>query len=117
MTSGRCGAILGRSFVKSIPHSQSILPSNYMKIRAHTFGIEWIAVLTASIVSSCATVTNSNDSICSKIEAFERAPFNHNQTRRSVTLKWVGDWMDFENGFGKNCEFDSADKASKELCA
>ena len=79
--------------------------------------MRWLAVLTISILSSCATLPNSNESICSMMDAYEAAPFEYGQTRRSVTLKWVGDWMDFENGFGKNCEFDNGDLASKELCA
>ena len=51
------------------------------------------------------------------LDAYETAPFENGQTRRSVTLKWVVDWMDFENGFGKGCEFYEDDLASKELCA
>lgn len=87
-----------------------------MKRSLHRNKIQWMTILATSLLSSCATLPNSNDSICARINAFEKAPFVDKQTHRSVTLSWMGDWMDFENGFGKNCMFSESDTASKELC-
>jgi len=77
--------------------------------------MKWVFVFAALGLSSCIHLSESDESICAKMNTYENAPFNENTKSRSVTLKWVGDWMDFENGFGKECEF-TEDQASKSLC-
>ena len=71
-------------------------------------------MITALVISSCNTSGESEEPICSKLSSYESMPFG-DQSRRFVTLKWVGEWMDFDGGFGKSCQF-SEDKESKDLC-
>ena len=80
-----------------------------------SYRMEWACGALALLISSCATLINSDSQICSQIRNYEKAPFAQGQTRRSVTLKWVGGWMDFENGFGKGCLRED-DAASVTLC-
>jgi hypothetical protein len=79
--------------------------------------LKLIPIIAALTVTGCSSFPPAKDDICSKVNEFAEAPMLEGQSLRSVTLFWHGNWMDFENGFGKACRYSKEDSVSKSLCA
>ena len=59
------------------------------------------------------------DELCARLRAFQTAPFDKDAEgkplRRAIELHWIGAWMDFDNGFGKQCRYGGT-APGKALC-
>jgi hypothetical protein len=62
----------------------------------------------------------ADEEMCRRLRAFEQAPFERGADGKAqlrfVEVHWVGCWMDYDHGFGSNCQH-SPDQAARELCA
>lgn len=75
-----------------------------------------------AIVCALAVLTLSanaaDDEICTRLHAFETAPRplgETGSTRDWIEMRWVGAWMDFDNGWHLECRHSSSNSAA-ELC-
>ncbi len=77
------------------------------------------SLLAVAIAAALATASTARaEETCDQIDAFHAAPFDATVTpagRRWVEMRWVGGWLDFEDGFGLEC-ISSPDEGSKSLC-
>ena len=81
-------------------------------------------VCIASVLAGCASARvqgpAADDDLCTRILAFQSAPFEKDAEgkpiRRAIELHWVGLWLDFDHGFGKQCR-DGNTIPGKALCA
>lgn len=78
-----------------------------------------LAVLTVTALGLLQpTAAIASDAICQRLNDFHSKPFTDEvrpEGRRWLEVHWTGFWMDFDNGFGKQCRSSPVD-ASRELC-
>ena len=78
-----------------------------------------VPLLAASIAAAMVMASAAGaEETCDRIAVFHSAPFDPTVVplgRRWVEMRWVGGWLDFENGFGLEC-ISSPDEGSKRLC-
>jgi hypothetical protein len=66
-----------------------------------------------------AHVLAEENEFCNQIYAFQTAPFEKDSEgkplRRAIEFHWIGFWMDFEHGFGTECQ-NGGTAPGKALC-
>ncbi len=82
--------------------------------------LRMVAISAAALMFATSGIAAElDDVLCAKLKAFYRAPFGASPSAtpyyRSVTIEWIGAWLDFDHGFGLKCK-DTADTPSHELC-